>query len=513
MKKILAILIPIILVVGVLSGAAIVFITTPPKSEVTLLKSLEEAFYVELLAVSEEEKEEITGYEFQYSLSSEFEEDASTFVKTAETSATVEELKPEAEYFVRVRTYRENGKRTRYSRWSEAKSVVTKRKIPLERIDVTPTEAELLVEKTLQLEVTLVPQNTSFKKIRYVSSDESVATVDQNGLVTGIAEGDVQITVESLETDKKTTVNIRVKLPFVATTGIKITNAEGITLDMSTTLQIKAEVIPANATNKQIYYSVSDDSKAKIDENGVVTGLRPTEYVTITAKTKDGEFSAKYVLKISNNNGYLTREKLDSMDLSSVNKLMIVAHPDDETLWGGAHLVSDDYFVVVLTNGFYQQRADDFNAVMNSTGDKHIILSYPDTRRNYTENGKSKYETDEWSTARKGMMKDIELLLNYKQWDTIVTHNPDGEYNKYHHIKTSEYVTECRKTSINSGTPLYYFGHYYGAGAQIPGEQLGEAEASTKRELVNMYLPIAKGAVAAFGHMIPYENWIPADEW
>ena len=39
---------------------------------------------------------------------------------------------------------------------------------------------------------------------------------------------------------------------------------------------------------------------------------------------------------------------------------MIVAHPDDETLWGGADLMKESYFVVCLTNNYHTKRSKEF---------------------------------------------------------------------------------------------------------------------------------------------------------
>lgn len=509
-KKVLKIIIPILVIaaaIGISTG--IYFSLLPEKSSVSDIKPLEEAFYVQM-----QETPEVTGYQVQWSLSSDFSDESTDAVHTYNTESTIINLEPEKEYFVRVRTFEDKKKITLYSRWSEVKSVVTKKKIPLERIDVTPSPVSVLVGKTAQLEVTLVPADTSYKKIEFVSSDSNIATVDRNGLIKGVAEGKVKITVKSVETDKSTVIDVTVTKPFVATTGIKFTDKEGLTLDMSEPLQLHATVVPEDATNNEIVWSVGDDSKASVDEKGVVKGLRPTEYVEIIAKTKDGKFSASYDLKITNDNGFLTKSYLDSLDLDGYDNLMIVAHPDDETLWGGAHLLNDRYLVVVLTNAFNADRKEDFNNVMSRTNDKHIILSYPDTKRDwYAADGGHRYDTDEWTTAEKGMKADITLLMNYKNWDTIATHNPNGEYNKNHHKMTSSFVTQCWKNSSSSDTPLYYFGKYYGKYNTIPGEQISSEDLEVKRELVDEYLPIAQGAIESFGHMIPYENWILATEW
>ena len=45
------------------------------------------------------------------------------------------------------------------------------------------------------------------------------------------------------------------------------------------------------------------------------------------------------------------------------------------------------------------------------------------------------------------------------------------------------------------------------------GEKIGEENLQIKERLVNEYQPTAKGAIEAFGHMIPYENWVLEEDW
>lgn len=60
-----------------------------------------------------------------------------------------------------------------------------------------------------------------------------------------------------------------------------------------------------------------------------------------------GACRAAYVTGIRSS--HVTVKELDSLQLEDCTKLMIVAHPDDETIWGGAHLADKGYFVVCLT--------------------------------------------------------------------------------------------------------------------------------------------------------------------
>lgn len=115
----------------------------------------------------------------------------------------------------------------------------------------------------------------------------------------------------------------------------------------------------------------------------------------------------------------LKRQTLDGYHLQNCNKLMIVAHPDDESLWGGGHLLDKGYFVVCLTNGNNTVRRSEFYAALKEYGCQGIMFSYPDLERG---------KRSDWSNYSDIIAKDLNILLTYKRWDMIATHNPKGEY-------------------------------------------------------------------------------------
>ena len=86
----------------------------------------------------------------------------------------------------------------------------------------------------------------------------------------------------------------------------------------------------------------------KVNNEGEINAVRPGRAI-ITASALDGKNTHIKVLAISNN-GFISNNTLNQYNASQYKKLMIVAHPDDETLWGGANLFKDRYFVVCLTN-------------------------------------------------------------------------------------------------------------------------------------------------------------------
>ena len=239
----------------------------------------------------------------------------------------------------------------------------------------------------------------------------------------------------------------------------------------------------------------------KVTNDGKITALRPG-YSIITAKSlDDGETKIK-VLVISNN-GFLNNYMLDNYNASKYQNVMIVSHPDDETLWGGANLYKDQYFVVCLTNGFNLKRANDYRQLLKFTKNDGIILNYPDTEDNIR---------DDWSEVKTGILKDLSTILNYKKWDKIVTYGPDGTYGHIHHKMAYKYVTNIAKET-NNYKNLYYFGKYYSKN-QIPKNllRINDEELKNKIKELNIYKS-EKACFRIFFHMIPYENWVLASEW
>ena len=141
------------------------------------------------------------------------------------------------------------------------------------------------------------------------------------------------------------------------------------------------------------------------------------------------------------------KDMLNKINLKEVKSLMIIAHPDDESLWGGAHLAKQDYLVVCVTCGSDEKRKKEFEKAMNEFGNKYMSLGYPDKTNN---------EKDDWSKIYYKIEKDIKYILNYKKWDMIVTHNPEGEYNHIHHKMVSTMVSKNADKDR-----LYYFNRYY----------------------------------------------------
>lgn len=231
------------------------------------------------------------------------------------------------------------------------------------KVVITPTgveapEALELVtngENSKNLNAKIVPEDATEVKLAYTSSDESVATVDENGLVTAVADGECTITTyvvadapataetatqetAAVVTDEETptegenseatadseTVTVPDNLDAAfgvvpeglsATTKVTVTTkVESITLDktegilnVGNTVTITATVAPEVATNPAVTWSSSDESVATVNETGKVTAVAVGN-ATITATSEDDRsVSADYELTVQQKKAATTK--------------------------------------------------------------------------------------------------------------------------------------------------------------------------------------------------------------
>ena len=154
-----------------------------------------------------------------------------------------------------------------------------------ESITLNVTEASLQVNGTTTLTATVLPETATNKSVTWTSSNEAVATVDANGLVTAIALGEATITATTVDGSNLTA---SCKVTVVATCAESITlNMTEASLKVDETTTLTATVLPETATNKSVTWTSSNEAVATVDANGVVTAVALGEAI-ITATTTDG---------------------------------------------------------------------------------------------------------------------------------------------------------------------------------------------------------------------------------
>lgn len=209
--------------------------------------------------------------------------------------------------------------------------------------------ATTLVEgDTEELMATVMPENATDKGIEWKSSDESVATVSQTGLVTALKEGSSAITVITNDGGFKATCDVTVNKKVIAVTGVKL-SAASMTLREGESGTLIATVEPANATNKNVEWWTSDLDVVSVTStsggsNGYVEA-RGAGKATVTVKTEDGEFSASCEITVEKKEVPVTGIALEqsSLLLPVGNTFTIRAHvqpsnaTDQDIQWGSSN--------------------------------------------------------------------------------------------------------------------------------------------------------------------------------
>ena len=164
-------------------------------------------------------------------------------------------------------------------------------------ISLNIAEGELKVSESLQLKANVLPETAVNKNILWASSDKSVATVSDSGLVEAIGLGSVTITAQSESNPEVTaTANITVVPTMVESI---VLNYATYTINRREHLQLTASVSPKDATNGNVRWASSDTSVAEVDENGLVTAKAGgTAVVTATACDGSGVMASCEIVVI-----------------------------------------------------------------------------------------------------------------------------------------------------------------------------------------------------------------------
>lgn len=164
-------------------------------------------------------------------------------------------------------------------------------------VTLNKTSVKLAPEATFQLTATVVPENATNKAVMWSSSKEDVATVNNEGLVTAVADGEATITVTTEDGAKTATCKIKVETGDIAVQSIAI-NKESIVLQPQQTETLEVIITPSNATDQRVKWKSSNWDVVDVDRNtGVVKALANGE-ATITATSFDGDKTATCVVKV-----------------------------------------------------------------------------------------------------------------------------------------------------------------------------------------------------------------------
>ena len=194
-------------------------------------------------------------------------------------------------------------------------------------VSLNLTTAEMVMGESIQLRATVLPASASDKTVTWSSSNDAIASVDQDGNVSANVEGKAAITAKA--GDQSATCVVTVKRNVVKVTSVSL-DLDQVTLQIGETFQLTAIVLPWNATDKTVTWTSSSTSIATV-ENGLVSAVAAGEAeITATA----GECSAICKVTVSEpfNYGGMCLEAVNggTISISNPNNLSIEYKVENE---------------------------------------------------------------------------------------------------------------------------------------------------------------------------------------
>lgn len=241
------------------------------------------------------------------------------------------------------------------------KEIIFQIVIPVESVSITePTSNVLPVGEELKLNVRLTPYNASNKTLIYEASNDSVTIED--GVIKGVKEGSVRITVKSFDGLKEDYIDLIVG-PHVE--GVEITNEEEV-LCVGKTLELNIVFTPLTAALKTYTITSSNTTIATI-EDGLLKALKVGR-VTITVITTDQKISAQYSLMVKEAQDK-PKEIKDSDIIVTDSRIVI-----ENAVLNVEYMLSDTKGVTIYD--FTLRDSNNRISFENLTSGKTYVLSY-----------------------------------------------------------------------------------------------------------------------------------------
>ena len=202
-------------------------------------------------------------------------------------------------------------------------------------VKLDKTNLDMKTGNTESLTAIIAPTNATNKNVTWSSSNESVATVSSDGKVTAISKGTAIITVttkeggytasctvnvteNSSENEDNTNSSNNSNSSAISVTKVTLSKAE-LKLNKGKSETITAVITPTNATNKNVTWSSSNETVARVSSTGKITAISEGT-ATITVRTSDGNYTDTCkVTVVSGDDDIYIENKSSNNNSSSIN--------------------------------------------------------------------------------------------------------------------------------------------------------------------------------------------------
>ena len=204
-----------------------------------------------------------------------------------------------------------------------------------------------------QITTIFYPETASKEFLTWNSLNEDIATVDENGIVTGISKGYTAIYAVLSTTIHGSQIYIDVYEPESVPVAVSSITIDPMVIDKAVVgdkIQLEATVLPENADDKTVTWSSSNENAATVDADGLVTITAPgTAVITATANDGSGVKGVCLISGLSGLDNVTYTSAADKKDVYSVDGKLIMrsATRDDlNRLSPGIYLIGDQKIAI-----------------------------------------------------------------------------------------------------------------------------------------------------------------------
>ena len=173
--------------------------------------------------------------------------------------------------------------------------LIPNKEYKVSEITLNKYEIKMYIKEKNMIIPKVLPENANNKEITWESSNPNIATVNNNGVVSGISEGEAEIIASTI--DKTVKATCKVKVMAVEVNGI-IIDKDNIVMKEGNKDKINAIATPDNATYPQIEYKSSNEKIVKVDQNGNIEAIKEGfAEIIVTDINKKAEARCKITIK------------------------------------------------------------------------------------------------------------------------------------------------------------------------------------------------------------------------
>ena len=440
---------------------------------------------------------------------------------------------------------------TEHFRDDEYNTAVFHSQYPMSPSDYVPATSVSIQEtarvkqgENIRLSASVLPTNATHRDVIWLSFDEDIAIVDQNGVVTGISEGVTRIAAIPSQQwysyrDCVVTVekNSSGKIVIAALYFLE----DPVNLVVGEAKPMPLIVLPGNAEESSISYTISDSSVVSIDSQGNFVGLKEGR-ATVTVTSPNGLHSASCTVVVSKSlsqTGNVKRlsgklrydtslviadEMKRVMGISKFNAVVLATGENFADALGGGYLAVRKNAPIILTKPSQAAKVNDYIKNNLAAGGTVYVLggtgAVPDSCLTGLEgynirrlSGKSRYDTNLAILQEAGVNGEDLLICSGENYADALAASASGRPLLLVNNKKGV-LNDAQKNFLNShkNSLFYIIGGNGAVSSQLenqissyrkPSRIQGSGRYETSVEIAKIFFASPSNAAIAYSHDFP----------